>query len=147
MPFLRQNKSPNKVITNHTNLKDIKTLKQYNNVLLPILTRCKNSTGLYLGPKTKMFFPLRATPLNTRANATNVSWQFSSCGPGLGATLSTCCSSPARSKRVMSTQNALSSLGGAWKQKGQDRNNTYLAQFQERSTRNKKSIDKSYNYS
>lgn len=106
--------STNKVTAGLANLKDTRTGKR----ILEFgsgLTRCRNSTGLYLGPKTKIFFPLRAMPLNTRANATNVSWLvswlLSSRGAGLGVTLPPCGSPSARNKGVMSAKHALPRAG------------------------------------
>ena len=79
-------------------------MKQYTNVLLPVLTCCKNSRGLYFGPRTKILFPLRTTPLNTRAKVIKDPCSLPSEGMGLGVSLSTSCSSPARNRRIMSAQ-------------------------------------------
>ena len=79
-------------------------MKQYTNVLLPVLTCCKNSRGLYFGPRTKILFPLRTTPLNTRVKVIKDPCSLPSEGMGLGVSLSTSCSSPARNRRIMSAQ-------------------------------------------
>lgn len=77
-----------------------------------------------------MLSPLRATPLNTRANATKVPWPFPSCGPGSGVPLPAGCSSPAGNGRAVSApQSARCRLGAAWRRKGRDRNSVRLAGF------------------
>lgn len=78
-----------------------KRMPSYGNISLSPLTLCKDSAGSYLGPKTKIFCPLRTTPLNTLAKAMKDSLLSASCFAAFEVTTSiwsvSCCSSPNQS--------------------------------------------------